>query len=258
MFRARVIPCLLVKGDGLVKTIRFKEPKYVGDPINAVRIFNEKEVDELIFLDITATPENRAPSFDRVREIASECFMPMCYGGGIRTIDHARQLFSLGVEKVSLNTAAAETPGLVTELANAFGSQSIIVGMDVKRDWLGRRRVITRCGAKNTGREPVDYAREMAERGAGEIILNSIDRDGTMRGFDLELIREVTRAVNIPVVACGGAGSVPHLAEAVAAGASGAAAGSLFVFTGPHRAVLINYPSVRELHGAFAQPAATH
>ncbi len=252
MFRARVIPCLLLKGGGLVKTVRFKEPKYVGDPINAVKIFNEKEVDELIFLDITATPERRTPSFDRVRDIASECFMPMCYGGGVRSMEHARQLFNLGVEKVSLNTAAAENPALITELANAFGNQSIIVGVDVKRDWLGRPRVFTRCGTANTGRVPVDYVREMEELGAGEILLNSVDRDGTMQGFDEEMIREVTRAVHIPVVVCGGAGSVAHLGAAVAAGASGVAAGSLFVFTGPHRAVLINYPTAAELQAISA------
>ena len=256
MFHARVIPCLLLKGDGLVKTVRFKEPKYVGDPINAVKIFNEKEVDELIFLDITATPEGRTPSFDRVRNIASECFMPMCYGGGVRSMEHARQLFNLGVEKVALNTAAAETPALITELANAFGNQSIIVGVDVKRDWLGRPRVFTHCGTKNTGRAPVEYVREMEHRGAGEILLNSVDRDGTMQGFDVELIHEVTQAVHVPVVACGGAGSVAHLGAAVAAGASGVAAGSLFVFTGPHRAVLINYPSAAELREAFAPMAA--
>ena len=256
MFRARVIPCLLLKGDGLVKTVRFKEPKYVGDPINAVKIFNDKEVDELIFLDITATPENRTPSFDRVRDIASECFMPMCYGGGVRSLEHARQLFNLGVEKVALNSAAAETPALITELANAFGNQSIIVGVDVKRDWMGRPRVFIRCGTSNTGRVPLEYVREMEQRGAGEILLNSVDRDGTMQGFDAELIREVTQAVHIPVVACGGAGSVAHLGEAVAAGASGVAAGSLFVFTGPHRAVLINYPTAIELRDAFAPVAA--
>ena len=256
MFRARVIPCLLLKGDGLVKTVRFKEPKYVGDPINAVKIFNEKEVDELIFLDITATPEGRTPSFDRVRDIASECFMPMCYGGGVRSLEHARQLFNLGVEKVALNTAAAESPALITELANAFGNQSIIVGVDVKSDWLGRPRVFTHCGTKNTGRVPVEYVREMEERGAGEILLNSVDRDGTMHGFDVELIREVTGVVHIPVVACGGAGSVAHLGAAVAAGASGVAAGSLFVFTGPHRAVLINYPTASELNDAFAPVSA--
>ncbi len=251
MFRNRVIPCLLLKGDGLVKTVRFKEPKYVGDPINAVKIFNEMEVDELIFLDITATPAGQAPAYDRIRDIASECFMPMCYGGGVRSMEQAAKLFNLGVEKVSLNTAAAETPGLITELATEVGSQSVIAGVDVKRDWLGRPRVFTRCGTKNTGRDPVAYVREMADRGAGEILLTSVDRDGTMRGFDLELIREVTRAVSVPVVVCGGAGSVADLTEGVQAGASAVAAGSLFVFTGPHRAVLINYPMPAELRTAF-------
>lgn len=243
MYRNRIIPCLLLKGDGLVKTIRFKEPKYVGDPINAVKIFNEKEVDELIFLDISATPGGQEPNFDRVRDIAGECFMPICYGGGVRTLEHAKRLFHLGVEKISLNTVAAENPPLIGELAAAFGSQSIIVGVDVRRDWLGRPRVFTGCGTKNTGRTPVDYVKEMVDRGAGEILLNSIDRDGTMKGFDLGLVREVTAAVSVPVVACGGAGSLADLDAAVAAGASAVAAGSLFVFTGPHRAVLINYPT---------------
>lgn len=247
MFRARVIPCLLLHGQGLVKTVRFKQPTYVGDPINAVRIFNDREVDELAFLDISATREHREPPFDLVRDIAGECFMPVCYGGGIRTVDHAHRLFSLGIEKVLINTAAEESPALITEMANAFGSQSVMVGIDVGRDWLGRLRVYTRGGGRNTGRGPVEYAREMANRGAGEVFLNAIDRDGTMAGFDLELIREVARAVPIPLIACGGASSVGDLSAAVAAGASAVAAGSLFVFAGPRRAVLINYPSAAAL-----------
>jgi cyclase len=247
MYRPRVIPCLLLKGEGLVKTVRFGRPKYVGDPINAVKIFNEKEVDELIFLDIMATRENRDPSFDRIRDIAGECFMPVCYGGGVRTIGQARKLFEMGVEKVSLNTAAAEIPALVTELAGEVGSQSVIVAIDVRRDWLNRPRVVVRSGEKGTGRLAEEYAREMVERGAGEIFLNSVDRDGTMKGFDLDLIGEVAAAVSVPVVACGGAGSVSDLAGAIAAGASAVAAGSLFVFTGPHRAVLINYPKEADL-----------
>ena len=257
MYRARVIPCLLLRGQGLVKTVRFTQPTYIGDPINAVKIFNDREVDELAFLDITATREHRDPSFDQVRDIASECFMPVCYGGGIRTVDHARRLFSLGVEKVLINTAAAESPGLVTEIANDFGSQSVMVGVDVKRDWLGRQRVFVRCGRTSTGRAPVPYAREMADRGAGEVMLNAIDRDGTMAGFDLDLIREVSGAMSIPLVACGGAGSLADLSAAVAAGASAVAAGSLFVFAGPRRAVLINYPSAAELRAAFPQVATS-
>lgn len=252
MFRPRVIPCLLLHGQGLVKTVRFKQPSYVGDPINAVRIFNEREVDELAFLDITATRERREPPFDTVRDIAGECFMPVCYGGGIRTVEHARRLFALGIEKVLINTAAEELPALVTDTADAFGSQSVMVGVDVRCDWLGRPRVYTRGGSRNTGRDPIEYAREMAERGAGEIFLNAIDRDGTMAGFDLELVTAVSCAVSIPLIACGGAGSVADLSAAVAAGASAVAAGSLFVFTGPRRAVLINYPSAAELRAAVA------
>jgi len=247
----RVIPCLLLQGDGLVKTVRFRQPKYIGDPMNAVKLFNDLEVDELILLDITATLEGRAPDFERVRSIASECFMPICYGGGVHKAEHAGRLFGLGVEKVALNTAAAENPALVTELANRFGSQSIVVAMDVRRDWRGRPRVFIRCGSKNTGCDPVSYALEAERGGAGEIFLNSIDRDGTMSGFDLELLRDVTGAVTIPVIACGGAGSLDDLGQAVRADASAVAAGSLFVFSGTNRAVLINYPSRDELQAVM-------
>ena len=252
----RVIPVLLLAEDGLVKTVRFKDPTYVGDPINAVRIFNEKEVDEIAVLDIRATREGRGPDLARVRELAGECFMPLCYGGGIRTVAHARRLFAIGIEKVLINTAAEESPALVTATAADFGSQSVMVGVDVGRDWLGRPRVYTRGGTRNTGRDPVEYAREMAERGAGEIFLNVIDRDGTMAGFDLELVGAVSSAVSIPLIACGGAGSVADLSAAVAAGASAVAAGSLFVFAGPRRAVLINYPSAVELRAAVAPQEA--
>jgi imidazole glycerol-phosphate synthase subunit HisF len=252
MYRARVIPCLLLSGERLVKTVRFKAPTYVGDPINAVKIFNDREVDELAILDITATRERRDPPFEHLREIAGECFMPLSYGGGVRTIDQARRLFSLGVEKVLINTAAADNPSLLTAIADEYGSQAVIAGIDVGKDWLGRTRVFTQAGTNNTGREPVEYAAAMAQAGAGEILLNSIDRDGTMSGYDLEVISNVARAVPIPLVACGGAGSIAHFAAAINAGASAVAAGSLFVFTGPRRAVLINYPSAAELRAAVA------
>lgn len=252
MYRARVIPCLLLSGGRLVKTVRFKQPTYVGDPINAVKIFNDREVDELAILDITATPERRDPPFEHLKEIAGECFMPLSYGGGIRTIEQARRLFGLGVEKVLINTAAADNPSLLTAIADEYGSQAVIAGIDVKKDWLGRTRVFNSAGGNNTGREPVAYARAMAEAGAGEILLNSIERDGTMSGYDLDLITQVSRAVSIPLVACGGAGSIEHLAAAINAGASAVAAGSLFVFAGPRRAVLINYPSAAELRAAVA------
>lgn len=252
MLRHRAIPCLLLKGDGLVKTIRFGQPKYVGDPINAVKLFNDLEVDELCILDITATPQHREPDYARIQVIAGEAFMPIGYGGGVSSVAQARKLFQLGVEKVILTTAAFQRPELLTELAAEFGSQSIVAGMDVKRNWRGRACLRTHCGAQRTPRDPVDFAREAQERGAGELLVNSIDRDGTQSGYDLDLIREVSRAVGIPVVACGGAQSVADLGRATGAGASAAAAGSLFVFTGPHRAVLVNYPSQAELAAAFA------
>lgn len=255
MFRSRAIPCLLLKGDGLVKTVRFKNPKYVGDPINAVKLFNDLEVDELMLLDIKATPEGREPDFAKLRDIVSEAFMPVSYGGAVRSVDHARRLCQVGIEKVVVTTAAVDDPGLLSALARELGSQSVVVGMDVKHDWLRRPRVFKHCGLKNTGLDPVEHARNAERLGAGELLVNSIDRDGTQGGYDLELIEQVTRAVNIPVIACGGAGSVADLAKATQAGASAAAAGSLFVFRGPHRAVLINYPSPAELQAAF-QPVA--
>jgi len=247
MIRPRVIPALLLKGQGLVKTVKFKDPKYLGDPINIVRIFNDKEVDELIFLDITATNEKRRPPFEALSKITSECFMPLGYGGGIRSLEDVRTLLGLGVEKVILNTAAAEMPELVTEAAAYAGSQAVVISIDVKRSLLGKYEVFTHSGLQGTGLDVVRHAQEMERRGAGELFVNSIDRDGTMQGYDLDLVRRVAQAVNIPVVACGGAGKVEHLAEAIRAGASAAAAGSMFVFQGPLRGVLISYPSQEEL-----------
>jgi cyclase len=247
MLRTRCIPCLLLDGARLVKTVRFRQPTYVGDPINAVRIFNDKEVDEIAVLDITA--HRRAePQFELISQIASECFMPMCYGGGVRSIQQMQRLFQSGVEKVAVNTAAVADPALVTGAAERFGSQSIVVAVDVKKTWLGGYAVHTHGGRTRTQWDPVAYAREMEKRGAGEFFLNSMDRDGTGEGFDLELIRRVTQAVSIPVIACGGAGKIEDLAAAVKkGGASAVAAGSLFVFHGPHRAVLITYPERRTL-----------
>ncbi|GAB4503734.1 MAG: AglZ/HisF2 family acetamidino modification protein [Anaerolineales bacterium] len=247
MIRPRVIPALLLKGQGLVKTVKFKDPKYLGDPINIVRIFNEKEVDELIFLDITATNESRRPPFEMLGKITSECFMPLGYGGGIRSLEDVKTLLGLGIEKVILNTAAVELPELVSEAAAYAGSQAVVVSMDVKRSLLGKYEVFTHSGAKGTGLDPVRHAQEMEKRGAGELFVNSMDRDGTMQGYDLDLIRRVAQVVGIPVIACGGAGNVQHLAEAIQSGASAAAAGSMFVFQGPLRGVLISYPSQEEL-----------
>jgi cyclase len=251
MYRARVIPCLLLSGERLVKTVRFTQPTYVGDPINAVKIFNDREVDELAILDIGATRDRRDPPFDHLRAIAGECFMPLSYGGGIRTIEHARRLFSIGIEKVLINTAAVEDPALLAAIAGEYGSQAVIAGIDVRKDWLGRDRVFTRAGSQNTGLTPLAHAEAVVAQGAGEILLTSIDRDGTMSGYDVEMIRTLSAAVPVPLVACGGAGTLSHLGEAIAAGASAVAAGSLFVFAGPRRAVLINYPSAPELRAAL-------
>lgn len=252
MRRTRVIPCLLLKREGLVKTEQFRRPRYVGDPLNTIRIFNEKEVDELLLLDITATVEGRAPPFDLLRRVADECFMPLCYGGGIRRFEDIGRILGLGVEKVAINTFAFESPGFLRRAALEFGSQSIVASVDVKRGLLGRNVVMTRSGTQSTGKDVVDAARALVEEGAGEILVTSIDRDGTMSGYDLDLVRKVADSVPVPVVACGGAGSISDLAAAVAAGASAVAAGSLFVFHGRHRAVLISFPSPEELGGLLA------
>ncbi len=252
MIRPRIIPCLLLRNKGLVKTIRFQDPTYLGDPINIVRIFNDKEVDELAFLDITATIENRRPQFELLSRITSECFMPLCYGGGVRSLEDMKKLFALGIEKVSINSYAVEKPVFIKDAANLFGSQAIIVSIDVKKSALGKYEVLTCSGSKRTGLDPIEFAVEMARQGAGEVFLNSIDRDGTMQGYDLELVKRVCQAVDIPVIACGGAGRAQDLGLVVKqGGAAAAAAGSLFVFQGPLRAVLISYPSPQELGEIF-------
>jgi len=250
MLGMRVIPVLLLAEDGLVKTERFKAPVYVGDPINAIRIFNEKEVDEIVVLDIRATPGRRGPDFDRIRELAGECFMPLCYGGGVRTLDDVARLVAVGVEKVAVNSRIVEEPGFMREAADRFGSSTLVASIDVKKGLFGRTTVRSAGGRRDSKRDPVEFAREMEAMGAGEILLNSIDRDGTFSGYDLDLVRRVSDAVSIPVVACGGAGSLADLHRAIGAHASAAAAGSLFVFQGPHRAVLISYPTPADLDGA--------
>lgn len=257
MLTTRVIPCLLLRNQGLVKTVKFKEPRYVGDPINTVRIFNAKEVDELVFLDITATVEKRPPQFKLLAEIAGECFMPLGYGGGIRNIEDIREIFSVGMEKVIINSHAVENPAFIRQAADLFGSQSIVVSMDVKRSFFGKYELYTHGGKKPTGRDPVSFAVEMQQMGAGELFLNSIDRDGTMQGYDIDLVKKVTESVSIPVIACGGAGGIDDFAAAVdKGGASAVAAGSLFVFQGKHRAVLISFPGPEELQRTFGRQGA--
>jgi len=248
MLTTRVMPCLLVDDGRLVKTIRFKKPTYIGDPVNAIKIYNEKEVDELILLDITATRQNRRPPFGLIEKVASECFMPLTYGGGVRLLDDMKTIFSLGVEKIAMNSQAAENPGFVRQAADRFGSQSLVVSIDVKKDFWGRVRIWTHGGTKMIAQEPAAYARNMEACGAGELLVNSISRDGTMTGYDLELLRQVTAAVSIPVIALGGAGSVDDIVAAVAdGGAAAAAAGSLFVYQGKGTGVLINFPPRIEL-----------
>jgi imidazole glycerol-phosphate synthase subunit HisF len=252
MLIARVIPSLLLKNSGLVKGVKFRKHRYVGDPLNAMRIFNEKEVDELIFLDINATAEKRKPPFDMIRLIASECFMPVCYGGGSKEIDDIRKTFGLGIEKVSIGSYSVEKPQFIKEASEEFGSQSIVVCIDVKRGFLGNYEVVTHNGKKKWGLDPVSHAVQMEEMGAGELLVNSVDRDGTMKGYDITLIKKITGSVSIPVIARGGAGRLDHIREVIKAGeASAACAGSLFVFFGKNRAILINYPERRELEKIF-------
>jgi imidazole glycerol-phosphate synthase subunit HisF len=248
LLRARVMPCLLLKDWALVKTVRFKETSYIGDPVNAIRIYNEKEVDELILLDIMATREGRPPLFELLRDVASECFMPLCYGGGVRSLEDLKRLFGIGIEKVSVNSFAEESPGFIREASAAFGSQSIVVSIDVQKTFLGRYAVCSRGGQKMTKADPVDFARKMEAAGAGELLVTSIDRDGTWEGYDLDLLKRITSAVTIPVIACGGAGRVSHFGEAVArGGASAVAAGSMVVYQKKGMGVLINFPTREEL-----------
>lgn len=248
MLRARVIPCLLVHKGGLVKTTRFGDPKYVGDPLNAVRIFNEKQVDELIVVDIDATVSGCEPDYGLIANLAAECCMPLCYGGGIKTVEQIERIVALGVEKVSLGSAAAYDPNLIEQAAQRVGSQTLVAVMDVKKSGLlGGYEVFTHNGTRKVGCNPVEMARQMAILGAGEILLNSIDRDGTMKGYDLSLIDSVRGAVRLPMTVLGGAGSLGDMRALVDRyGVIGAAAGSLFVFKGKYRAVLIQYPQPEE------------
>lgn len=252
MLKTRVIPCLLLRNQGLVKTIKFENPSYIGDPINTIRIFNEKEVDELILLDITASLEKKEPNYDLISEIASECFMPLTYGGGIKCLADAQKLFNIGIEKISINTCAIERPAFIKELSAVYGSQSVIVSIDVKKTGRQKYVVCKNRGKNITNYNPAIWAKYMEEMGAGEIFLNSINSDGTFEGYDIELIRNVTNAITIPVVACGGAGKIEDFRSAVReGGASAVAAGSMFVYQGKHRAVLINFPTRHELEMLF-------
>ena len=247
MLRPRIIPCLLVHEKGLVKSVNFKNHKYVGDPINAVRIFNEKEVDELMVIDIDASVENREPDYKMIENLAMECRMPLCYGGGVKTVEQAQRIFSLGVEKIAISSAIIEDPAFITRMAEKVGTQSVVAVLDVKKKLLGGYEVYTHNGKKKTGKNPVEFAKELEKLGIGEIVINSIDNDGVMKGYDLSIIEKIRDAVSIPMTVLGGAGSLEDIKQLIKKfGIIGASAGSLFVFKGVYKAVLINYPTRQE------------
>lgn len=248
----RVIPVLLLRNKGLVKTVKFREHKYVGDPINAVKILNEKEVDELCFLDIDASKENREPPFEYLKEIASECFMPLSYGGAVGSIEHIKRLIQSGIEKVVINTQAIENPDFVRLAADIFGSSTIVGAIDIKKNFWGKYHVYSHGKKTTLSLEPVEHAETLQSLGVGEIFVNNVDHDGTMTGYDLDIISAVTRAIDVPVIACGGCSSIGDIDKVInEAGASAAAAGSYFVFHGKHRAVLITYPEYTTLMKIF-------
>lgn len=247
MLRSRIIPTLLIHNNGLVKTINFSKPKYVGDPINAVRIFNEKEVDELSFFDIDASILGKEPNYSLIEKLANQSRMPLCYGGGIKTVEQAQRIFSLGIEKIALSSAALENPKLLQNISEKVGSQSVVVVLDVKKKILGGYEIYTHNGKKSWKVDPISFIKEIEKYGIGEIIINSIDRDGKMNGYDLNLIDQVASITELPLTVLGGAGSLRDFIEVVKIHKIiGLSAGSMFVFKGPYKAVLINYPSKEE------------
>ncbi len=248
MLQTRVIPCLLLRGESLVKTVKFGKYGYIGDPLNTCRIFNELEVDELTFLDITASREKRGPNLKILQEISNECFMPLSYGGGIRSVKTVEKVLSIGFEKIVLNTCPFENPNIITEMAKAFGSQSVIIAIDVRKSFWGKYEVFSLSGSVNQKTSPVEWAKQVEERGAGEILLTSIDREGTWKGYDVDLTKQVAEAVSIPVIAHGGAGTVEHIGEVVKKGhASAVALGSMVVYQRKDLGVLVNFPDNKEL-----------
>lgn len=239
----RVIPVLLLRNNGLVKTIKFNKSNYIGDPINAIRIFNEKEVDELVFLDIDASKENREPPYQFLEEIASECFMPLSYGGGVKSLEQVRKLTRAGVEKIIINSACLYDLKLISSATNSFGSSTIIGSIDIKKNIWGKYKVYSHVDKKILEIDPIKHALDLQKAGVGEILINDVDRDGMMNGYNLSLLKTITTSLDVPVIACGGAGSNKDLSTAIVEGkVSAAAAGSMFVFHGKHKAVLITYP----------------
>lgn len=251
MIRKRIIPVLLLKNNGLYKGVGYDKYVYIGDPINAVKIFNDMEVDELIFLDIEASKNNKVISQEFVEKLSEECFMPFSVGGGIKSVKDVKKLISAGAEKVVLNNWAINQPELITEISNSFGSQSMVVAVDTKKNWFGKQKVYSLSGKKSTDLNLDEWIMEIEKRGAGEILINSIEMDGKMSGYNIELINRVSKSVNIPVIAGCGAGSVAHFKDAIKVGAEACAGGSVFVFHGPRRGVLINYPSKEEIKNIY-------
>lgn len=253
MLKTRIIPCLLLHEGGLVKTEKFKNPKYVGDPINAVKIYNEKEVDELIFLDIDASKLKREPNLSIIEELATESFMPFAYGGGITTLQQIQHILKIGVEKVVINRSALVNPNFIREASKHFGSSTIIVAIDIKKDIWGNYKVYDHVKKKIEALTPEDHALKMYEAGAGELFINNVDRDGTYGGFDWQILKSINDTVPVPLIGCGGAAKLTDLKDVVSkANISGVAAGSIFVYQGPHRAVLISYPSHDQLQQLFS------
>lgn len=252
MLRPRIIPSLLLQDNGLVKTVNFKNPKYVGDPINAVKIFNEKAVDELAIFDIDATAKSLEPNYSLIERIANQSRMPLCYGGGVKTVEQAQKIFGLGIEKIALSSAVLNNPELITQIADRVGAQSVIVVLDVKKKLFGGYEVYTHNGKKATGINPFDFAEKAQQLGAGEIIINSIDQDGVMKGYDMNLIDKVRERISLPLTVLGGAGSLADIEKVIEKHKIiGVAAGSLFVFKGVYKAVLINYPTKVEKENIY-------
>ena len=247
MLKFRLIPALLINNTGLVKTTQFKDPKYIGDPINVVRIFNDKEVDELMVLDIAASKEKRDPNYNLIKELAGECFMPLTYGGGIKNLEQAKKIFSCGVEKICLQSAVIRNLKFITELANHFGSQSIMISVDVKKNSFGISSFFHASEENFLELDLLSIIKNLVNAGAGEILLNAVDKDGTLSGPDLKLIQKISELIEVPLIAAGGISSLADIKAAVEAGASAVAAGAFFVYYGPHKAVLITYPKYSEL-----------
>lgn len=254
MLRPRIIPTLLIEQDYLVKTVKFKYDKYIGDPINTLRLFNEKEVDEIVFLDISASKRNVEPNYDLLKDLASECFMPMSYGGGVTSLQQIERILSIGIEKIVINNYAIRNKLFLKEAVENFGSTTIIGSVDVKRNFFNKMEVFSHISNKSIGIKVSDHLARILDDGVGEVFINDVDRDGTYAGYDISLIKKLSERIEVPMIICGGASGYDDLAKALAAGASAVAAGSVFIFNGPHRAVLITYPG-KEDFKLFAKKA---